>query len=246
MTQTTTPRVAVVTGGSGGIGGAVAKRLAADGMPVLVHYSGGRARAEEVVQEITAAGGTASTAQADVADENEVGAMFDRADQRYGGIDVVVHTAGIMPLSPFLDLKLDELDRIHRTNIRGTFVVSQEGLRRMRPGGALINTSTSVTKLQQTGYSAYAASKGAVEAMTLILAREMRGRDITVNTVAPGPTETPLFIEGKSPELIDRIAQSSPMERLGKPEDIAEVIALLAGRGRWLNGQVIYANGGVI
>ncbi|WP_432851279.1 SDR family oxidoreductase [Amycolatopsis sp. CA-161197] len=246
MTETTTPRVAVVTGGSGGIGRAVATRLAADGMHVLVHYSGGQARADEVVEEITAAGGVASTAQADVADEVEVAAMFDAAEQRYGGLDVVVHTAGIMPLSPFLDLKLDELDRIHRTNIRGTFVVSQEGLRRMRAGGALINTSTSVTKLQQVNYSAYAASKGAIEAITLMLAREMRGRDITVNTVSPGPTETPLFTNGKSQELMDRIAAQSPMERLGQPEDIAEVVAFLAGPGRWINGQVIFANGGVI
>ncbi|WP_326569381.1 SDR family oxidoreductase [Amycolatopsis rhabdoformis] len=246
MTETTTPRVAIVTGGSGGIGRAVATRLAADGLHVLVHYSGGKDRADEVVEEITAAGGVASTAQADVADEIEVAAMFDAVEQRYGGLDVVVHTAGIMPLSPFLELKLDDLDRIHRTNIRGTFVVGQEGLRRMRAGGALINTSTSVTKLQQVGYSAYVASKGAVEAITLMLAREMRGRDITVNTVAPGPTDTPLFTDGKSQELIDRIAAQSPMERIGRPGDIAEVVAFLAGPGRWLNGQIIYANGGVI
>jgi 3-oxoacyl-[acyl-carrier protein] reductase len=246
MTETTTPRVAVVTGGSGGIGRAVATRLAADGMHVLVHYAGGKARADEVVEEITAAGGVASTARADVADEVEVAALFDAVEQRYGGLDVVVHTAGIMPLSPFLDLKLDELDRVHRTNIRGTFVVSQEGLRRMRAGGALINTSTSVTKLQQVNYSAYVASKGAVEAITLMLAREMRGRDITVNTVSPGPTETPLFTHGKSQELMDRIAVQSPLERLGRPGDIAEVVAFLAGPGRWVNGQIIFANGGVI
>ncbi|MEV4596192.1 SDR family oxidoreductase [Amycolatopsis sp. NPDC049253] len=246
MTETTTPRVAIVTGGSGGIGAAVAKRLAADGMQVLVHYSGGRDRADAVVAEITAAGGVATVGKADIADETEVAALFDEAEKRYGGVDVVVHTAGIMPLSPLVDLKLDDLDHIHRVNIRGTFVVDQEALRRMRKGGALINTSTSVTKLQQTGYSAYAASKGAIEAMTLILAREMRGRDITVNTVSPGPTETPLFTEGKSQELMDRIASQVPAERLGQPEDIAEVVAFLAGPGRWVNGQNIFANGGAI
>ncbi|MGW4483908.1 SDR family oxidoreductase [Amycolatopsis sp. NPDC004368] len=246
MTETTTPRVAIVTGGSGGIGAAIAKRLAGDGMKVLVHYSGGRDRADAVVAEIEAAGGVASAGKADVADEHEVAALFDQAEKLYGGVDVVVHTAGIMPLSPLVDLKLDELDEIHRVNIRGTFVVDQEALRRMRKGGALINTSTSVTKLQQTGYSAYAASKGAVEAMTLILAREMRGRDITVNTVSPGPTETPLFTTGKSQELMDRIASQVPSERLGQPEDIAEVVAFLAGPGRWVNGQNIFANGGAI
>ncbi|MET7993843.1 SDR family oxidoreductase [Amycolatopsis sp. NPDC005232] len=245
-TETTTPRVAIVTGGSGGIGRAVAKKLAADGMQVLVHYSGGKERADAVVEEIVAAGGVASVGKADVADEHEVAQLFDEAEKRYGGIDVVVHTAGIMPLSPLIDLELDELDRIHRVNVRGTFAVDREALRRLRAGGALVNISTSVTKLQQTGYSAYAASKGAVEAMTLILAREMRGRDVTVNTVSPGPTDTPLFTEGKSQELIDRIAQQTPAERIGRPEDIAEVAAFLAGPGRWVNGQIIHTNGGAI
>ncbi|WP_326567793.1 SDR family oxidoreductase [Amycolatopsis rhabdoformis] len=243
---TTTPRVAIVTGGSGGIGRAVAKKLAADGMQVLVHYSGGKDRADAVVEEIVAAGGVASAAKADVTDEHEVAELFDEVEKRFGGVDVVVHTAGIMPLSPLVDLKLDEFDRIHRINVRGTFAVDREALRRMRAGGALVNISTSVTKLQQTGYSAYAASKGAVEAMTLILAREMRGRDITVNTVSPGPTDTPLFTDGKPQELIDRIAKQTPAERIGRPEDVAEVAAFLAGPGRWVNGQIIHTNGGAI
>jgi 3-oxoacyl-[acyl-carrier protein] reductase len=134
---------------------------------------------------------------------------------------------------------------MHRINVRGTFVVSQLAARRLRAGGALINFSTSVTRLQQPAYAAYAATKGAVEAMTLILARELRGRDVTVNAVAPGPTATPLFLDGKSPELIDRLAAVSPLERLGTPEDIAGAVAFLAGPGgRWVNGQVLFANGG--
>lgn len=241
-----TPRVAIVTGGSGGIGRAVAERLAADGMSVLVHYAGNPGRAEETVDAIVAAGGTASAARADVADETEVAALFDEAERRYGGVDVVVHTAGIMLLSPLAELDLDDLDRMHRTNIRGTFVVDQQAARRVRRGGAIINFSTSVTKIALPSYTAYAASKGAVDAMTLILARELRGRDITVNAVAPGPTATPLFLDGKEQSVVDHMASMAPLERLGVPADIAEAAAFLAGPARWVNGQVLYANGGII
>ncbi|WP_329457298.1 SDR family oxidoreductase [Streptomyces sp. NBC_01497] len=239
-------RVALVTGGSGGMGRTVAERLAADGMKVLVHYAGSRARAEETVRTITEAGGTATAVSADVADEAEVAAMFDTAEELYGGLDVVVHTAGIMLLSPLVDQDLDVLDRMHRTNIRGTFVVDQQAARRLRAGGALINFSSSVVKIGLTGYTAYAATKGAVDAITLILARELRGRDITVNAVAPGPTATPLFLDGKEQAVVDRLANMAPLERLGTPDDIAEAVAFLAGPARWINGQILYANGGVI
>ena len=240
------PRVAIVTGGSGGIGSAVARRLAGDGMAVVVHYSGSAARAEDVVAEIEKTGGAGVAFGGDVADEAEMGALFDEAERRFGGVDVVVNTAGIMTLAPVAELDLDAFDRMHRVNVRGTFVVSRLAARRLRPGGALVNFSTSVTRLQQPGYAAYAATKGAVEAMTLILARELRGRDVTVNVVAPGPTATPLFLEGKSEQLIGQIAAAAPLERLGSPEDIAESVAFLAGSGgRWVNGQVLFANGGI-
>jgi 3-oxoacyl-[acyl-carrier protein] reductase len=245
MTEST-PRVAIVTGGSGGIGRAVAERLAADGTTVLVHFAGSPGRADEAVDAIVAAGGTASAVRADVADENEVAALFDEAERRYGGVDVVVHTAGIMLLSPLAELDLDDLDRMHRTNIRGTFVVDREAARRVRRGGAIVNFSTSVTKIALPSYTAYAASKGAVDAMTLILARELRGRDVTVNAVAPGPTATPLFLEGKEQSVIDHMASMTPLERLGTPADIAEAVAFLAGPARWVNGQVLYANGAII
>jgi 3-oxoacyl-[acyl-carrier protein] reductase len=238
-------RVALVTGASGGIGRAVAERLAADGHAVVLLYSGGRERADEAVAGITASGGRAVAVRADVADEAEMAAAFDRAEQEFGGVDVVVNTAGIMLLAPVAELDLADLDRMHRVNIRGTFVVSQLAARRLRAGGALINFSTSVTRLQQPGYAAYAASKGAVEAMTLILARELRGRDVTVNAVAPGPTATPLFLEGKPQEVVDHIAGLNPMQRLGTPADIAGAVAFLAGPdGRWTNGQTLYVNGG--
>jgi 3-oxoacyl-[acyl-carrier protein] reductase len=240
-------RVAIVTGGSRGIGRQVAQRLAADGYAVVVGYAGNKDAADEAVRAVEAAGGTAQAARADVADEHEVAALFDLAETTYGGVDAVVHAAGRMPLSPVADLDLAELDALYRTNIRGTFVVDQQAARRLRPGGALVNFSTSVVGLAFPGYGAYAASKGAVEALTLILAREMRGRDVTVNAVAPGPTATELFLDGKDEETIARLAAQPPLERLGTPEDIANVVSFLVGpEGHWVNGQVLRANGGII
>ncbi|MEU2731003.1 SDR family oxidoreductase [Streptomyces griseoviridis] len=240
-------RVAIVTGGSRGIGREVAQRLAADGLAVVVGYAGNEKAAQDAVRTIEEAGGTAFPARADVADETEVAALFDLAETTYGGIDVVVHAAGRMPLSPVVDLDLADLDAVYRTNIRGTFVVDQQAARRLRPGGTIVNFSTSILGLAFPGYGAYAASKGAVEALTLILARELRGQDVTVNAVAPGPTATDLFLDGKDEETVARLAAQPPLERLGTPRDIASVVAFLAGPdGRWVNGQVLRANGGIV
>lgn len=240
-----TNRVALVTGGSGGIGRAVAERLAQDGLAVAVQYAGNKARAEETVSAITAAGGRAVAVGGDVADEGEMSAAFDAVETAFGGVDVVVNTAGIMVLGPIATFDLDDLDRMHRTNIRGTFVVSQQAARRLRPGGAIVNFSTSVVRTQLPSYGAYVASKAAVEGLTLILARELRGRDITVNAVAPGPTATPLFLDGKDEATVANFAKATPLERLGRPEDIAEAVSFLAGPARWVNGQILYANGGL-
>nr|WP_221379023.1 SDR family oxidoreductase [Actinoplanes polyasparticus] len=240
-------RVAVVTGASRGIGRATAVTLAQAGQAVVVGYAGSADSAHEVVEQIIAAGGRAVAAQADVADEHQVASMFDVAADSFGGVDVVINCAGRLSLSPIAELDLDDLDALHRTNIRGTFVVAREAARRMRDGGAIVTVSTSVVGLQFPGYGAYVAGKGAVEAMTLILARELRGRDITVNSVAPGPTATDLFLDGKDEATIERLAKQPPLERLGTPADIAQVIAFLAGpAGRWVNGQVVRANGGII
>ncbi|MGW4462799.1 SDR family oxidoreductase [Micromonospora sp. NPDC004704] len=239
-------RVAIITGGSRGIGRESAERLAADGYAVVVNYAGNKVDADSTVAAITARGGSAIAVQGDVADETAVAAVFDTAEREYGGVDVVVHAAGIMPVSPLVDLDLDLLDRIIRTNLRGTFVVDQQAARRMRSGGAIINISSSISRFARPGYTAYAASKGGVEAITLILARELRGRDITVNVVAPGPTATQLFFDGKDEATLSRMAAEPPLERIGTPQDIAEIIVFLAGPARWINGQVLYANGGAI
>ena len=245
MTTTESTRVALVTGGSGGIGSSVVERLVEDGVAVAIHYAGNSERAEKLAAKVREAGGQAITVGGDVADEVAMSAVFDAVEAAFGGIDVVVNTAGIMLLSPIATLDLDDLDRMHRTNIRGTFVISQLAATRLRAGGALVNFSTTVTRTQFPTYGAYVASKAAVESMTLILARELRGKDITVNAVAPGPTATPLFIDGKDEATIANLAKAAPLERLGQPEDIAETVAFLAGPARWVNGQVIYANGGL-
>ncbi|HEY0188344.1 MAG TPA: SDR family oxidoreductase [Cellulomonas sp.] len=244
-TGTTTTRSALVTGGSGGIGRAVVERLAADGFAVAVHYAGNRSRADELVQAITSTGGRAISVGGDVADEQAMAAAFDATEAAFGAVDVVVHTAGIMLLAPIATLDLADLDRMHRTNIRGTFVVDQLAADRVRPGGAIINFSTTVTRTRFPAYGAYVASKAAVEGITLVLARELRGKDITVNAVAPGPTATPLFLDGKDDATIAALAAAAPLERLGQPEDVAETVAFLAGPARWVNGQVVHVNGGL-
>jgi 3-oxoacyl-[acyl-carrier protein] reductase len=241
----TSQRVALVTGGSRGIGRAVVRRLAADGFKVVINYASNSAQAEAAVAEVGAE--NALAVRADVADEAAVAALFAAAVERFGGVDVVVHAAGRMDLAPLADFDLAVLDEQLRVNVRGTFVVSQQAVRTLRDGGALINFSSSVVGLAFPTYSGYAATTGAVEAMTLILARELRGRDVTVNVVAPGPTATDLFLDGKDQETIDRLASQPPLQRLGQPEDIANVVSFLAGPdGRWVNGQVLRANGGVI
>ncbi|WP_410809629.1 SDR family oxidoreductase [Micromonospora sp. 067-2] len=244
--MTSAQRVAIVTGGSRGMGREIVERLAADGHAVVVNYASNTVEADAAVAAVTAAGGRAVAYQGDVADENAVAELFDVAEREFGGVDVVVNVAGVMPVKPVVDFDLAALDRVLRVNLRGTFVVNQQAARRVRSGGSIVNISSSITRFARPGYAAYAATKGGVEAITLILARELRGRDVTVNTVAPGPIATDLFFEGKDEQLVARIAAEPPMERLGTPADIAEVVAFLAGPARWINGQVLFANGGAI
>ncbi|EAA0091833.1 SDR family oxidoreductase [Listeria innocua] len=241
----TNKRVAFILGGSGGIGKAIAEKLVEQNFAVAVHYSGNKVKAETLVEEIVKAGGEAISVGGDVADEAQMIDAFDLITAHFGGVDVVINTAGIMKLSPIATLDMEDFDQIQRTNVRGTFVVSKQAALSVRKGGAIINFSTSVTRTSFPAYGAYVASKAAVESLTLILARELRGKDITVNTVAPGPTATPLFLTGKDDETIENLAKATPLERLGQPDDIAETVAFLAGSARWVNGQTIFTNGGL-
>ncbi|HJU37975.1 MAG TPA: SDR family oxidoreductase [Tahibacter sp.] len=245
--MSTQQQIALVTGASRGIGAAIARRLAHDGMTVVVNYAGSAADAERLVGEIEKAGGRAIAAQADVADAAAVARTFDAAETAYGGIDVVVNNAGIMKLAPIADSDDALFDAQVAINLKGTFNVLRQAARRMRNGGRIVNLSTSVVGLKLETYGVYAATKAAVETLTAILSKELRGRSITVNAIAPGPTATDLFLTGKSAELVERLAKMNPLERLGTPDDIANAVAFLAGRdGGWINGQVLRANGGMV
>lgn len=246
--MTKTPnKVAIVTGASRGIGAAIAERLARDGFAVVINYSGSQAEAEALAHKIEAAGGSALSAKADVSDSAAVRRMFDAAEAAFGGIDVLVNNAGIMTLSSIADADDAAFDRMIAINLKGTFNGLREAAKRLRNGGRVINFSTSVVGTKLENYGIYAATKAAVETLTAILAKEMRGRNITVNAVAPGPTATDLFLNGKSPELIERLAKMPPLERLAQPSEIASVVSFLAGPdGGWVNGQVLRANGGLV
>jgi 3-oxoacyl-[acyl-carrier protein] reductase len=240
-------RTALVTGGTGGMGRVIASRLAADGFNVAIAYTGNIDLADATVGEIKEHGRLGAAFAADVADEAAVSAVFDTVGDHFGHLDVVVHTAGINRPAVLTDLDLADFDAIHRVNVRGTFVVNQQAARRVRAGGSIVNVSTSMVRFAPPGLSAYAASKSAVDTLTRILAKELRGRDITVNAVAPGPTATGAFLASTSAEEREQLAALPPLGRLGRPDDIAGVVSFLVGpTGRWVNGQVVYANGGFV
>lgn len=240
-------RTALVTGASRGIGAAIARRLATDGFSLVVNYAASETAAAEVVAHIEAAGGQAIGARADVSRPEEVTRLFDEAEEAYGVPDVLVNSAGVMQLAPLAQCEDDLFDRTVAINLKGTFNTLREAARRMRDGARIINLSTSVTGLKLPTYSVYAATKSAVETMTAILSREMRGRSITVNAVAPGPTATSLFLDGKTDEQIEQLAKLNPLERLASPDDIANTVSFLAGPdGGWINGQTLRANGGMV
>ena len=242
-----TSKVAIVTGASRGIGAAVAERLAGDGFTVVINYSASAGPAETLVREIEANGGRALAAKADVSDAGAMRGMFDRAERAFGGVDVLVSNAGIMKLAKIADSDDALFDQQIAVNLKGSFNGMREAARRLRDGGRIVNFSTSVVGTRLETYSVYAATKAAVETMTAILSKELRGRNITVNAIAPGPVATELFLHGKTPELVERMAKMSPLERIGTPDDIAAVVAFLVGPdGGWVNGQVLRANGGLV
>lgn len=245
MNTNTTTKAAIVTGGSRGIGRAIALRLATDGFAVVIHYADDTPRAQETVDAIESAGGQAIAIKGDIGKSDDVALLFARAKQAFGRIDVVVNSAGIMPMAPIGEAGLADFDKVIATNLRGAFLVLGQAAAHLGEGGRIIALSTSVIAKSFPSYGPYIASKAGVEGLVHVLANELRGRGITVNAVAPGPVATDLFLAGKSPEQITQIANFAPLQRLGTPTDIAGVVSFLAGPdGAWINSQVLRANGG--
>ncbi len=241
-----TQRIALVTGGSRGIGAAIVRRLARDGHAVAINYASSAAEAEALADEIRAAGGRALAVRADVSQAAEVRAMFDQVEAGLGRIDVLVNSAGILKMVPLAETSDELYEQTFGINTRGTFNTLREAATRLVDGGSIVNVSSTTIALNLPNYSVYIASKAAVESLTQVFAKELRGRRITVNAVAPGPVATELFLNGKSPELIEHYAKMPPLERLGQPEDISNVVSFLAGPDAgWVNGQILRANGGV-
>jgi 3-oxoacyl-[acyl-carrier protein] reductase len=242
---TASHRTAIVTGASRGIGSSIAKRLARDGFAVAVNYTGNADQANEVVDAIMAAGGQAMAIQADISKGADVSNLFKKTQDAYGRIDVVVNNAGIMPLSPIAKSDTEIFDKVIAVNLRGAFLVLAQAAQQVAEGGRIIALSSSVLAKSFPTYGAYIASKAGVEGLVHVLANELRGRKITVNAVAPGPVATELFLKGKSQAQLDEFNKIPPLERLGQPEDVANVVSFLAGPdGGWVNSQVLRANGG--
>jgi 3-oxoacyl-[acyl-carrier protein] reductase len=240
-------KTALVTGASRGIGAAVARRLSQDGFAVLLNYARSAEEAEAVVGKIRASGGQAIAVQGDVADPAVVSSLFDRAEQAFGGVAVLVNNAGVMRLSPIAQVSDSEYELIVNTNLRGVFNGMREAAKRLPDGGRIINFSSTVVGLYGATYGIYAATKAAVEAMTHVVSKELGPRGINVNVIAPGPVETDMFMDGKSEELVARITGMIPFGRLGQPDDIADVVSFLAGPdSRWITGQVLRVNGGLM
>ena len=238
-------KTAIVTGASRGIGRAIALRLAADGFGVVVNYAGNAVKAEEVVSEIASAGGRAVSIQADVSKSDDVKQLFEKTIKAFGQVDVVVNNAGIMPISPIAKGDVDTFDKVIATNLRGTFLVLSQAAQHVAEGGRIIAFSSSVLAKNFPNYGPYIASKAGVEGLVHVLANELRGHKITVNAIAPGPVATELFLGDKTEEQIKQIGNMAPLERLGQPEDIANVVSFLAGPdGGWVNAQILRANGG--
>ncbi|KVD74144.1 3-ketoacyl-ACP reductase [Burkholderia sp. ABCPW 14] len=246
MNDTTNARVAIVTGASRGIGAAIARRLARDGFAVAVNYASSAAEADALAAELQAGGAAALAVKADIGRADDVRRMFDAVERQLGTVDVLVNNAGILKTGPLADTTDAAFDQIFDINVRGTFNTLREAAARLADGGRIINLSSTMLALKLPGYAIYNATKAAVEALTHVFAKELRGRRIAVNAVAPGPVATSLFLDGKTDEQIQTYAKMPPLERLGEPDDIAGVVSFLAGAdGGWVNGQVLRANGGI-
>lgn len=240
-------KFALVTGSSRGIGRAIAERLSLEGAAVAINYLNGSIKAEEVVAAITSGGGKAVALQADVSRAEGVQRLFEQTLEHFGRLDIVVNNAGVRITRPVADIQEDEFDQLFNINVKGPFFACQQAVHRISDGGRIINISSAVTLMMLPGYSIYAASKAAVDQLTRVLAKEIGERQVTVNAVCPGPVDTELLREGKTEEQLQGMAQMAAFNRLGKVEDIADVVAFLASDdARWITGQTIHVNGGYV
>lgn len=239
-------KIAIVTGASRGIGAEIAQRLARDGFAVVVNYASNAAEADALLAKIEAAGGTAIAVKGNVALPADVRGLFDAAEAKFGKVDVLINNAGILKTVPLADSSDEMFDSHFAVNAKGTFNALREAATRLNNGGRIVNFSSTTLALNLPGYAVYNGTKAAVEAFTHVFAKELRGRNITVNAVAPGPIATDLFLTGKTSEQVLTFAKMAPLERLGQPTDIAGVVAFLVGPDAgWINGQILRANGGV-
>lgn len=244
--QTLQSKVILVTGASRGIGASIARQLAAAGAKVIVNYAGGTAAAEALVKDIQQQGGDAIAVQADVSKATDVKNLFDAAIAHYGRIDVLVNNAGIMITKLVKDTTDEDFTSQFDINVRGTFNTMREAATRLADKGSIINFSTSVNRIMLPTYATYVATKAAVEQLTRVFSKEVGSRGINVNSVSPGPTNTELFTNGKSAEVINRLASLSAFNRIGEPDDIAQVVVFLASdNAKWISAQNIGVNGGM-
>jgi 3-oxoacyl-[acyl-carrier protein] reductase len=239
-------KIILVTGASRGIGASIAHQLADAGATVIINYAGGKEAAEQVVTDLKKKGGESMAVQADVSKSEEVKNMFDVIIAKYGRIDVLVNNAGIMITKLIKDTTDEDFTRQFDINVKGTFNTMREAATRLADKGSIINFSTSVNRIMLPTYGTYVATKAAVEQLTRVFSKEVGNRGINVNSVSPGPTNTALFTEGKSEEVINRLAALSAFNRIGEPEDIARVVVFLAGDdAKWISAQNIGVNGGM-
>lgn len=245
--STSHPNVAIITGASRGIGAVIAQQLAAEGFAVVINYASSANEANTLVATLREAGHQAIAVQADVANAADVARLFDETEKQLGKVDVLINNAGILKVMPLAQHSDELYDQTFNINTRGTFNTLREAATRLNSGGRIVNFSSSTVGMNLPGYAVYIASKAAVESLTHVFAKELRGRQITVNAVAPGPVATDLFMQGKTEEQIQAFSKMPPLERLGQPEDIARVVSFLVSPAAdWVNGQVLRTNGGLV
>jgi 3-oxoacyl-[acyl-carrier protein] reductase len=238
--------VAIVTGGSRGIGRAIAERLGAGGAAVVVNYHSNRSAAEQVVATIEDAGGRAVAVQADVTDSSRIRGLFDVAEERFGGLDILVNNVGTARFAPIATATDEDFDLTFATNTKATFVALREAANRLRDNGRIVVVSSGVTATHRPNTGIYAASKAASEELVRVLAKELGPRGITVNSVLPGAIRTDALAAARSAELTQQVIEQTPLGRIGQPDDIADIVAFLASEpAGWITGEALHAGGGL-